>query len=150
MGTTMNQNPYDAPKANVETPAEALRVPAEVLTKIRNAWVAGCISGCITLIITLLAISGTSVLGFDAWELIDVALIFGLAFGIYRKSRVCAVSMLVYFVAAKILIIKETGQASGAILALIFIYYYWQGIVGTFQYHKFVERMRPATSSKLP
>src|SRR3546814_16318433 len=45
--------------------------------------------------------SGTEMLGFSAWELFDVALILGLAFGIYKKSRTCAVLMLAYFIVAK-------------------------------------------------
>ncbi len=111
-------------------------VPGEILKKIKNAWIAGIISGCITLAVTIIAMSGTSILGFSSWELIDVALIFGLTFGIYKKSRTCAVLMLVYFIISKIMIMAETGKPSGIIVALIFIYYYFQGMIGTFQYHK--------------
>jgi hypothetical protein len=127
-------NPYAAPGAHVAD--QGAPVPAEILKKIKSAWVAGCISGSVTLIVTLLAISGTSILNYSAWELFDVALIFGLAFGIYKKSRACAVLMLIYFIASKILIAIETGKAPGIVLALIFVYYYWQGVAGTFAYHK--------------
>jgi hypothetical protein len=58
---------------------------------IKNAWIAGIISG----VITLLAIFFLA--GIDLFNLIDVALIFGLAFGIYKKSRAAAVIMLIYF-----------------------------------------------------
>ena len=127
-------NPYTAPAT---TSAVSIRdVPEEILKKIKHAWVAAVISGCITLVATLVAMSGTDILGFSAWELIDVALIFGLAFGIYRKSRACAVIMFVYFIASKILIMMETGRATGIFMAIIFGYYFWQGIAGTFAYHK--------------
>jgi serine/threonine-protein kinase len=111
-------------------------VPDDIAKKIKHAWIAGCISGGITLAFTLLAISGTSILFSSAWELVDVALIFGLAFGISRKSRTCAILMLVYFISAKIFIMSETGKPSGILLAIVFIYYYWQGVSGTFAYHK--------------
>jgi hypothetical protein len=109
--------------------------------KIKSAWIAACISGTVTLAVTLLAISGTSILNFSAWELIDVALIFGLAFGIYRKSRTCAVLMLVYFVAAKILLMVEAGKPNGLLLAIVFTYYFWQGVSGTFSFHRLKKAM---------
>jgi serine/threonine-protein kinase len=111
-------------------------VPEEILKKIKNAWVAALVSATFTLVLTLIAISGTSVLGFSAWEFLDVGLILGLALGIYKKSRTCAVLMLVYFVISKIILMVEAGKPNGIILGLVFIYYYWQGVVGTFAYHK--------------
>lgn len=70
----MSDNAYKAADAAAEGYVVP-EVPGEILKKIKNAWVAGIISGCITLAVTLLALSGTSILGFSAWELIDVALI---------------------------------------------------------------------------
>lgn len=131
-------NPYTAPAT---TSTVSIRdVPEEILKKIKHAWVAAVVSGCITLVATLVAMSGTDILGFSAWELIDVALIFGLAFGIYRKSRTCAVIMFVYFIASKILITMQTGRPSGIPLALVFGYCFWQGIAGTFAYHRLDSR----------
>ena len=137
----MSMNPYDAPTAAIADAAAAAPIPKDVLDKIRNAWVAAVISGCITLVVTLFAIFGSSIMGFTAWELIDVALIFGLAFGIYRKSRICAVLMLLYFVASKILIMAEGGSASsGIVMALVFLYYFALGVQGTFQLHRLVKQ----------
>jgi serine/threonine-protein kinase len=131
-------NPYSAPVTT--SGIQARDVPEEILKKIKHAWVAAVISGCITLVVTLVAMSGTDILGFSAWELIDVALIFGLALGIYKKSRACAVIMFVYFIASKILIMMQTGRPTGVPLALVFAYYFWQGIAGTFAYHKLDKR----------
>jgi hypothetical protein len=136
----MSENPYAPPRAAVGlAPVESL-VPDAILKKIRNAWVAGLISAGITLVFTLLAVSGTRLIGFGAWQLLDVALILALAFGIYRKSRVCAIVMFVYFVASKIMLISQTGNASGIVMALIFLYYYALGIQGTFAYHNHIKR----------
>jgi len=114
-------------------------VPVDVLKKIKNAWIAGLISGAATLVVTLLAVSGVQLLGFSAWEFVDVALILGLTYGIYRKSRVCAVLMVIYFAASKILIVMETGKPTGGFMAIIFLYFYVQGVLGTFAYHKHIE-----------
>ena len=113
------------------------------LKKIRFAWVAALISASITLIASLLAMRGSPVLGLTVLSLVDVALLLGLAFGIWRKSRTCAVIMLLYFVASKILQFSDpTGSLSQAArvgsipMTLIFLYLYWQGVAGTFAFHR--------------
>jgi preprotein translocase subunit SecF len=101
----MSANRYAPPKSEVEVRENDLSysVPDEVLKKIKHAWTAGLISAALTLLVTLLAVFGVKMLGFDAWEFLDVAFILGLTYGIYRKSRVCAVLMLVYFLISKML-----------------------------------------------
>ena len=105
------ENPYAAPTSPVSDLVK--RVPEDVLKKIRNAWVAAIVSAGITLLITLIAMSGTELMGFSAWQLTDVALILGLALGIYKKSRTCAVIMFVYFIASKIILMAESGAPNG-------------------------------------
>ena len=128
------EDPYIAPAASVSDPTSD--VPDDILKKIKHGWVAALFSAGVTLVVTLIAMSGTEILGFSAWELFDVALILGLAFGIYKKSRTCAVLMLIYFIASKVLIMAETGKPTGIPMALVFAYFFWQGVSGTFAYHK--------------
>jgi hypothetical protein len=129
------ENPYAAPK--MRNPDWA--VPAEVLDKIRLGWAAALFSAGMTLVVTIAAMTGTESEIFSAWSLLDVAMILGLAFGIYKKSRVCAVLMLVYFVASKVFIVSQTGSFSSIPVGLIFTYLYLQAVLGTFTYHKIVE-----------
>ena len=105
---------------------------------IRNACIAGIISGVLTLIVTLICAAGVKIPGldFDLWNLLDVLLIFGLTFGIARKNRVCAILMFVYFVGSKLLMWQESGSVAGLPMAIIFGYYFFQGILGTFAYQK--------------
>ncbi len=117
-------------------------IPTEILKKIKNAWITGVISGSLTLLVTLLAITGTSIIGATGWTFLDAALIFGLTFGIYKKSRTCAVLMCVYFIVAKILILIGTGKPTGATTAFLFVYFYAQGVIGTFQYHKLANTLK--------
>ena len=102
---------------------------------IKGAWIAAVISGSVTLLVAVLALLGVRLFNFTAWVLIDVALIFGLAYGIYRRSRVCAVIMFVYFIISKIYILVTAGGVTGLPLAIVFAYFFFQGIRGTFAYH---------------
>ena len=113
---------------------------------IKNAWMAGVISGSITLIVTIVAMAGYSFMGFSAWNIADVAVIAGLTFGIYRKSRTCAVIMLVYFVGSKFLLWSETQSVSGLPMALVFGWYFYQGVSGTFALHS----LAPAADQAAP
>ncbi len=139
----MTQNPYSAPNAALLDASTSPVVDGEVLSKIKGAWIAGCISGGITLGAVLLSLAGTSILGFSAWQMLDVAIIFGLAFGIYKKSRTCAVIMLVYFIANRIFMMIEVGKPVGIVLGLVFAYYFVRGVIGTFEYQKAI-RAQPA------
>lgn len=119
--------------------------PLDVAIKdIKNAWVAGCISGVLALAVTLWAMSGVKILSFNAFSLIDVAIVLGLTFGIYKRSRVCAVLMLINFLFAKFMIFQETGRTSDIPLILVFIYYYYKGVLGTIRYHKLIGKGKNA------
>jgi hypothetical protein len=105
---------------------------AEDLIKV--AWIAGIISGLLTLILSL--VPGGML---EAGNVVDAMLIFGLSFGIYRKSRICAVLLLVYFILNTMVTWAERGVGPGLPVALIFGYCFIQGLRGTFAYHKIVK-----------
>jgi hypothetical protein len=111
----------------------------KALNDIKSGWLAGSMSAGITLIITLLVISGINILSFNASYLIDVVLIAGLSYGVYKKSRVCAVLLFILFIIVKIMIILETGKFVGWPVAVILAYYLFRGILGTFKYHKLLK-----------
>ena len=137
----MDEQRFAPPGAVVaDVGAVAASVPESTLKKIRQAWIAALISAGITCIFSVLGMVGVGSLGFGAGNLLDVALMLGLAYGIRRNSRVCAVLMLVYFLISKYLMFKASGQFSGGIMAVIFMWFYAQGIVGTFEYHKRLKR----------
>lgn len=102
---------------------------------IARAWVAACISAGLTSIIGLLAVTGVySVPGFDAWVLLDAAILAGLAFGVARRSRVCVVLLVVYSVFNEVYMAID-GQ-SFSIFRLIFIYFYIRGAIAIFRDHR--------------
>jgi len=136
----METNPYVTPKASVSQ-NKIIDIPEQIAKKIKRGWIAAIISGLMTMGVMLVAIN-TGVLNslFDVWTSIDVILIFGLALGIYKKSRIAATTMFLYFLASKIWIIAETGKPGGLVMAMIFLYFYFQAMVGTFQYHNLVKK----------
>ena len=106
---------------------------------IRNAWIAGSISAIVTFIFSLTGAYSESVkfkYGFDTWSLLDVALIAGLTYGIYRKNQFCALGMLIYFIICKFIITASTGKFTGGLMAIIFGYFFFQGTRATFILHK--------------
>jgi len=112
----------------------------DALRRIKIAWVAGVISASLTLIVSLLPLLRVSVLGFNlsgiALNILGALFVGALAFGISRKSRVCAVVLFGYFLFWKVVFVLQYGFIfSGLWTGLIFLYCYVQGIIGTFDWH---------------
>jgi hypothetical protein len=108
-------------------------------TRIRNACIAGVITAVVTLVASILPLFGVTLVGFNLWNLTDVALIAGLTFGIARKSRVCALVMMVYFVISKAMYVAQTGDILNAALGAILAYLYFEGVRGAFAWHRLMK-----------
>ncbi len=132
----MDNSTYEPPKADLGNSyrEEEETIPSDIAKKIKGGWIAAIISGLITLAIVFFAKDS---FGFqiDYYIFIEIALVFGLAFGIYKKSRTCATIMFIYFLASKILIISQTGKFNGIIISILFLVLYFQAMTATFQYH---------------
>ncbi len=110
--------------------------------------IAALVSGSLTLLIMLIAMgtdSSDDSLGYfnDIWLLFDIFIIFLLAFFIWRKSRVAAVLMFVYFLASKIIIGLETGKVSGLFISALFLWFFFQATRGAFAWHKLEKAENP-------
>ena len=97
-------------------------------------WIAAASSGLLT---AILAYNRTG--GLNPLNLIDAALLLGLAYGIYRKSRLCALSALLYYAANQIIRLKmipaSVPMASLLVPIAIFVGAYLLGVAGTFVWH---------------
>ena len=140
----MESNPYKAPTVKLDVEEYELESPPEIAKKIKGAWITGLVSAGMTLVFVGLAMMGKSMLGVDAWALVDVALMAGLSYGVYRKSRTCAILLLALFALNKVLMYMESSAVSGLLLTLLFFYFFIQGVVGTFQYHRWKREQAPA------
>jgi hypothetical protein len=133
----MPLNPYEAPKAPLDMAAVAPEVDPQIVNMIQMAWIAGLISVALTVILSVVSIvSGHSVRGIDGYALFDAAVMLGLTFGVYRKSRSCAVLLLAFFLLSKILMWIGAGNVNGLPFALAFMGAFAAGVLGTFKYHK--------------
>lgn len=120
---------------------------AGALKAIRKGAIAAIISGTVTLFVVGMALfsdaEGNLAFWNDPFNLIDVLLIFFLAFGIYRKSRTAAVLLFIYFMFAKIFIALSVGRMQGLLVSLIFLYFYARAIQGTFVFHRLEKQENP-------
>src|SRR4029079_5710780 len=90
----------------------------------------------LTTVFILIALGGMPIRGMNAWSFLDVAVMIGLTFGVYRRSRVCAILLLAFFVLNKIIMWAQAGTPTGWPLAIAFGWAYYQGVMGTFEYHR--------------
>jgi hypothetical protein len=110
----------------------------EAKKAIKIAWILALVSGGITLIFGIFSkyIQDTVPINANFGFVLDALIIFGLAFGIYKKSRICAVIMFVYFFDSQFRFTISSRTVYNIPLALVFLFYFYQGIRGTFYYHK--------------
>ena len=67
---------------------------------------------------------------------IDVFLIFGLSVGIFMRSRIACWSMFIYFTGSKLVMWHDTGAFQGIGVSLVFMYFFFQGALGSLEYHR--------------
>jgi len=139
-------NPYRSPPSSSRRRREPRNdasdddVPADVLKSIKYGAVAAVVTGTITLAVALVAINaGRSLHGYRAeFAFVDVVLAYSLAFGIYRKSRVAATLMFLYYLAAKIYTVSLTHSIVGGGVSIGFLIAYFRAMMATFKYRKIV------------
>jgi hypothetical protein len=100
---------------------------------VTRAWMAAIISGGLSLIYGLLSLIGViSAPGVNVWILLDAAILGGLAYGVWRRSRVCAILLVIYGIVNEVaLALDENAQFS--ILRLVFLYFYIRGAIQIFR-----------------
>ncbi|HVG43511.1 MAG TPA: hypothetical protein VM890_02240 [Longimicrobium sp.] len=77
--------------------------------------------------------------GYEAAWFFDPALILLLAYGLYRRSRACAVLLLVYVVVELWFAFHATGRPSGLGVALLLEVSFLTGLRGALLYHREME-----------
>jgi MFS family permease len=116
---------------------------------IKNGAIAACIPGVVTLALVIFAIISNADARFGDWNdpslLFLIMLIFGCAYGIYKKSRFAAMLIFIFFIFifAEMFIEIETEKLSGVGMGLVFLYFYGKAIQGTFAFHKMEKAENP-------
>jgi hypothetical protein len=109
----------------------------------RRSWISGVIVCSITLLFSIItasiSASPKNMPASPAEMIISVFIYGGLTLGVFFKNRVCASLLCGLFVLDKIVMLAS-GQASGILVAFIFIYYFAYGIQGTLAYHQLMKQ----------
>lgn len=107
---------------------------------IKSAFICGVISTFITLCAAAIGMhqGGVEAYGIEmnALLLIDFGLLLGLTIGIYFKSRVCAVTMFVYFVISKAMQWSNAASLFSLLIGSVFIFFYFRGAWATIVYQR--------------
>lgn len=111
--------------------------------KITRCVIAGLISCAMTLVLNFMLLDYGAM---DLWAYVDIFIALALTFGIYRKSRVCAISLFCFFLLSKVVIFMVIPEEAvrSLMMSIIFLVAYWQGIQGTFAYHKLMKKKKTA------
>lgn len=113
----------------------------------KNGAIAAFISGTLTTIVVTIALLGDPAGDLAMWNdptnFVDIVLIFACAVGMLKYSRTAAVSILLYFIISKTAIALETGQATGVVITLVFLYYFGKAVQGSFAYKKAMQAENP-------
>lgn len=124
----------------------------EALRATKTGAIVACISAMFTLAVSVFAIWNNSSGRLELWNdpviFLDILLIFFLAYGIYKKSLTAAVVMFIYFIFARIYLVIETGQVTGIVLGLVFLYFFGKAAQGAFVLQKIKKLENPDNEVK--
>ncbi|GAB6263574.1 hypothetical protein L4174_023205 [Photobacterium sp. CCB-ST2H9] len=119
----------------------------EAIRATKNGAIAALISAFISLVVILIAINtnaeGKLAIMNDPANFFDVGLILVFALGVYKKSRIASVLVLVHFIVSKLIISIETQSVNGLWISFVFLYFYGKAIKGAFVYHKLDKENNP-------
>jgi hypothetical protein len=128
----MKATPYTQPKVSVDCPVS--QAERKAIRKIRYGFMAGLAYVLITLLIEYATASFLSQSGFypTLWRLFCLFILLVLVFGVFFKSRVCALLLLLFFIT------NTTAHSSWnhPLLPMIILFCLVQSVIGTVQFHK--------------
>ena len=101
-------------------------------------WIYGAVGlAVLSGLVTILAAT-KGLLGFTAWNWLDVGVCFVLAYGVYRRNLVCAWVLLGYHLLNRILLFIDAGVVPSS-RAITFILFYSMAIVSIGLYPRSVK-----------
>lgn len=112
----------------------------------RGAYAGFVVAGVTTVMVGIamwMNATGWLALWNDPWNLIDIVLILGLSIGVWRKSRLAAVSLVIYFILSQIIVRLEIQHLGGLLVSLAILYFLVKAAIGTFVYHRLRRQQDP-------
>ena len=106
--------------------------------KIRRGWIAGIVAGGFSLLLTIASLNTPADSGmreyFNEWTFIDITIVFGLSYGVFRKNKISAILLLVFSIVPKIIAFFTTGDLKALSGGAIFIYFFVEALRGILDY----------------
>lgn len=118
-------------------------IPHQIARNLKIGWIGGFILGIYILGQTLYFSSVNLDNFFYPFSILI------LSFGIYKKSRSCALLLFLYFLGYSIFFYLHTGKIHGLILILIFLATQVFAIKGTYQYQAWLKSQSPPPGNQL-
>ncbi len=109
--------------------------PAQIKRSIQLGWGGAALSAIATLLFTFI-ISSVADTPLIVWAVASAAVTGALGYGVYRRSRRAAVTLLVLFLVARVWFYLQTGSLGSPLLSIIFLYCFVEGVRGTFAHHR--------------
>jgi len=79
----------------------------------------------------------------DLWKLLDVAIVGGLAFGIRRRSRTCAIGLTAFYVISRTSLAIAEERMFCVVVPAVMTFYFAKSIEGTVVYHRLRRQQDP-------
>jgi hypothetical protein len=108
---------------------------------IRNGTVAAVLSASVTALVAITALvapsrTSSSLSVVQPGNLFDVGLVLGLAYGLHRRSRVCAFLLFAYALANSVFVAVVSKGLSGLPIQLILLYFFGKAARATLILHR--------------
>jgi len=108
--------------------------PAKITRSIRLGWGGAALSAIATLLFTFI-FSSVARPPLIVWAVASALITAALGYGVYRRSRAAAVTLLVLFLVSRVWYYLQTGSLGSPLLSIIFLYCFVEGVRGTFAHH---------------
>jgi hypothetical protein len=109
-------------------------------------WIAAVVNAGLTAVVLAIILSRQQVRSpLPLLSFIDVGFLLALAYGIYRRSRMCAIAAFAYFLISTAVVFGQGAGTAPSFMArtLLLAALYVLGVIGTFVHHA---RRRPAAA----
>jgi hypothetical protein len=110
---------------------------AQITRSIRLGWGGAALSAVATLFLTFIFATAVAA-PLVVWALASAAVTAALGYGVYRRSRWAAVTLLVMFVISRVWYYVQTGALGSPLLSIIFLYCFVEGVRGTLAHRRVV------------
>ena len=111
--------------------------PAQIKRSIQLGWGGAALSAIATLLFTFImsSVVDTQLI---VWAVASAAVTCALGYGVYRRSRRAAVTLLALFLISRVWFYVQTGSLGSPLLSIIVLYCFVEGVRGTFAHHRAV------------